>query len=231
MGVISQKRKIISIVLKLIVVVCAAVGTFMSAYAGRGSFMGGNRVFMFFTIQSNILIALMCVVGAWLLARNKTISSTWYTVKLVGTVSITLTGVVFAVLLAPILGKNAWNFQNTLTHVVVPIAAVLDFFVVAPLAEIKKKSVIFVIIPPLLYAIYAGIGYVRGWEFAKGQIYPYFFLNWGSPAGAVGFVNEFPYMGCVWYILALLIFLIIVGLCYVVIANPIRKHYLKLDER
>ena len=71
---------------------------------------------------------------------------------------------------------------------------------------------------------YAGIGYVNGWEFAKGQIYPYFFLNWGSPAGAFGFTDELPYMGCVWWILILLLFLIIIGWCYLAIADKVGKN-------
>ncbi len=140
-----------------------------------------------------------------------------------GTVSITLTGVVFGFVLAPTLGAAAWNIQNTLTHLVVPVVAVIDFFVVAPKANIHKKNVIFVIIPPILYAIYAGIGYVRGWEFAEGINYPYFFLNWGSKAGAFGFTNELPFMGSAWWILALLIFLIAVGYCYLAIASFINR--------
>ena len=156
--------------------------------------------------------------------RNKPVSRAWYVVKLVGTVSITLTGAVFAALLAPLMGGAAWNARNTLTHLVVPVAAVADFFVTAPGAGLKKKSVIFVLIPPLMYVIYAGIGYVQGWEFiVNGQNYPYFFLNWGSPAGAFGFLREFPYMGCVWWILILLIFLLAVGFMYVAIANRIGK--------
>ena len=209
--------------MKLIVILSASIGTFMSAYAGRNSFMGGNRVFMYFTIQSNILIALICVIGGFLLIRNKPVSQRWIVVKLVGTVSITLTGAVFVVLLAPILGDKAWNIQNTLTHAVVPIAAVVDFFVASSGSGIKKKSVIYVIIPPLFYVIYAGIGYIRGWEFGPRTNYPYFFLNWGSPAGALGFTKAFPYMGCVWWILILLVFLIVVGLCYIAIANRIGK--------
>ena len=30
-----------------------------------------------------------------------------------------------------------------------------------------------VIVPPMLYAIYAGIGYARNWQFAEGYNYPY----------------------------------------------------------
>ena len=223
MNTVSQTRKIVSYILKLIVIVSAAVGTFMSAYAGRDTFMGGSRVFMYFTIQSNILIALICAVGWVFLCRDRPISDVWYTVMLAGTVSITLTGVVFAVLLVPLLGNAAWNFQNTLTHLVVPVAAVIDFFVVASGAGLKRKNVVYVIIPPLLYAIYSGIAFVRGWEFARGQNYPYFFLNWGSPAGAFGFIDELPYMGCAWWLLAILVFLIAVGWGYLAIADRIGK--------
>ena len=223
MNVISHTRKIVSYALKLIVILSAAAGTLMSAYAGRNSFMGGSRVFMYFTIQSNIAAALICAIGGFLLLRNKGIGNAWYIVKLAGTVSITLTGVVFAVLLAPVLGDKAWNIQNTLTHVVVPAAAVADFFVAVSGREIKRKNVVYVIIPPMLYAIYAGIGYLEGWDFSKGRNYPYFFLNWGSPAGAFGFSKELPYLGCVWWILILLAFLIAVGRCYMALADRIGR--------
>ena len=219
MKMISQTRKTISYILKLTVIISAVTGIVISAYAGRNSFMGGSRVFMYFTIQSNILIAAICAAGGFLLARNKVIRDAWYIVKLAGTVSITLTGVVFVVLLVPILGDKAWNVQNTLTHAVVPIAAVADFFAAASGSGIKRKSVVYVIVPPCLYVIYAGIGYVLGWEFGMGHNYPYFFLNWGSPAGAFGFSKELPYMGCVWWILILMLFLFGVGWCYVALAD------------
>ena len=144
---ISQTRKTISMALKLIVIVSAIAGTVMSASAGRNSFMGGSRVFMYFTIQSNIAIALISLIGFCLLMREKAVSEAWYVVKLAGTVSITLTGVVFAVLLAPILGEASWSVPNTLTHLIVPLAAVADFFVTVSGAEIKRRNVIYVIIP------------------------------------------------------------------------------------
>lgn len=220
----SKARRCISYTLKIIVVLSAAVGVFLSAYAGRNSFMGGSRVFMYFTIQSNIAVALISLIGCCLMLTKKKVGEAWHVIQFVGAVAITLTGVVFGFVLAPTLGVNAWNVQNTLTHVVVPIAAVADFLIVAYGEDIRKKNVIYVIIPPVLYAIYAAIGYVRGWDFALGINYPYFFLNWGSPAGAFGFTKEMPYMGTAWWILALLIFLIIVGCCYLMIININRKN-------
>ena len=219
MHTISKTGKTVSYILKLTVILCAAAGTVISARAGRNSFMGGSRVFMFFTIQSNIAVAAVCAAEAFLLARGRPIPGAWYVVLLAGTVSITLTGVVFAVLLVPILGKGAWNLQNTLTHAVVPAAAIADFFVVASGVHIRRRNVLWVIVPPVLYVIYAGVGYVRGWEFIRGLNYPYFFLNWGSPAGAFGFTKGLPYMGCAWWLALLLLFLIAVGRCYAALAE------------
>ncbi len=223
MNTISVTRKRISYCLKTIVVLAAVIGTCLSAYAGKNSFMGGSVVFMYFTIQSNIAIAIISLIGCCMLMLKKPISSFWHVIKFVGTVSITLTGVVFCFVLAPTLGAAAWNIQNVLTHVVVPLLAIADFFVIASTTQIKLKNVIYVIIPPLLYAIYAGIGYVRGWQFSEGINYPYFFLNWGSPAGAFGFTKERPFMGSAWWILALLLFLICVGCCYLTISNCINR--------
>ncbi len=51
----------------------------------------------------------------------------------------------------------------------------------------------------------------------------YFFLNWGSPAGAFGFTDELSYMGSAWWIPALFVFLIIVGFVYLAIAERIGR--------
>lgn len=185
--------------------------------------MGGNRVFMFFTIQSNIAIALICAIGLVLLFRRKPPKTFWFVLKFIGTVSITLTGVVFVFVLAPTLGPYAWNLQNVLTHVVVPIIAVIDFFVTGVYGTVQKRHVPLVTLPPLAYAIYAGIGYIAGWEFLEGINYPYFFLNWGSPAGAFGFTDTLPFMGTVWWILAILVFLLLIGYAYLGILALLKK--------
>lgn len=189
--------------------------------------MGGRTVFMFFTIQSNIALALVCAIGLYKLIANKAITNLWYVIKFVATISITLTGVVFCFVLAPTMGSAAWNIQNILTHVIVPIASIVDFFVVGINSNIKKINDLWVIVPPILYAIYAGIGYVQNWQFMEGYNYPYFFLNWGSPAGAFGFTNELPFMGCAWWIITLFCFLLILGLVYLFIIDGLKKKYRK----
>lgn len=219
---LPSRLKALSLALKAVVILSAVIGTYLSYAAGRGSFMCGRQVFMYFTIQSNLFLAILCLAGAILLLRNRAVPAWWYVLKLVGTVSITLTGVVFAFVLAPTLGRFAWNVQNTLTHVVVPVASVLDFFATGVCGRIRKRSIVYVTIPPAAYAVYAGIAYLAGWEFARGVHYPYFFLNWGSPAGAFGFTKELPFMGSAWWILAILLFLLAVGTLYLKLLDALK---------
>ena len=224
----TQKR--LSVILKAVTVLSALLGTVLSAYASRDTFMGGRVVFMYFTIQSNIAIALICAAGLYLLLRGKQAGTLWYIIKFVGTVSITLNGAVVCFMLAPTLGNSAWNLQNILTHVIVPAAAILDFFVTGTGSSIRKRSTFWVIVPPVLYVIYAGIGFAAGWQFAPGYNYPYFFLNWGSPAGAFGFTDELPYMGCVWWILVLLCALLLTGYLYLVLIDLLKKRKTKQSQ-
>lgn len=223
--VLPKKVTFISYALKIIVVVSAVLGIILSAAGGRSKFMGGKVVFMYFTIQSNIAIAVICAIGLVLMIRHAEVGRVWCVIKFVGTVSITLTGLVFCFVLAPTMKSNAWNIQNTLTHVIVPVGAIADFLVTAPFVpvEIKGRDVLFVTVPPLLYCVYAAVGYVRGWQFSPGFNYPYFFLNWGSPAGVFGFSDQLPFMGTGWWIIALLLLLILVGYLYLAVVRLIRR--------
>jgi hypothetical protein len=228
---LSAGRKTVSFLLKLTVILSAALGIVLSVRGGRAAFMGGGSAFMFFTIQSNIAIALVCAAGAVLMMSGRKVRNGWFAVKFVFTVAITLTGLVFCFVLAPTMRTKAWNAQNILTHVAVPAAAVADFFTAGICGELRSRSVLLVTLPPLAYVIYAGIAYIRGWEFLKGVRYPYFFLNWGSPAGAFGFTRELPFMGCAWWILALLLLLLGVGCIYLIILGGLRKRALERQER
>lgn len=220
----SAKRKALSLILKCVVVISAAVGTYLSAVDGINIYMSSKMAFMFFTIQSNIAIAIVCAIGAVLLLRNKPIANGWFVFKFVFTISITLTGAVFTFMLAPILGEKAWSLRNVLTHVVVPLASVADFFVTGVFGDIQKKHIPYVLLQPLAYVIYATVAFIAGWEFLPGRNYPYFFLNWNSPAGAFGFSKELPFMGCVWWLILLTLLILGVGLIYVLILNRLKRN-------
>lgn len=219
---ISNKNKYISLLLKFIVILFAVWGIVICINARTDTFMGGASVLMYFTIQSNILIALISLIGMVLLF-NKNIPNWWFIIKFVGTVAITLTGGVFCFILAPTFAVGAWSQANVFTHVIVPLASIIDFFVVGIYSNIKKIKVLYTLIPPFLYVIYAYIGYRLNWQFGPNINYPYFFLNWGSPLGAFGFSKEMPLMGCIWWILLLMILILIVSLIYLSIINLMKN--------
>ena len=209
-------RKITSLILKSIIVLSAIVGVVMQVVAD-------SRNLLFFTIQSNMWICVACIVGLVLMLLKKQPKNWMYLVKLIFTVSITLTGVVYCTMLAPLLGELAYTFSSVLLHVVVPLASIVDFFVYDYTATYKWWQCVLVTIPPLYYLVFASIGYVLNWDFGYEQNYPYFFLNWGSPAGAFGFTTEFPYMGVFYYIMILLVLVIGVGALYIWLARITRR--------
>ena len=209
-------RKITSLILKIIVVLSASYGTFLAVTSAPATIL-------YFTIQSNIWICVTCLVGLVLMIKKAEIKKWMYTVKLIFTVSITLTGVVYCVMLAPLNGDAAYTPVNVLTHVIVPAVSVLDFAVYDYPAVYKKRECLLATIPPFYYLAFAGIGYALDWDFNNGENYPYFFLNWGSPAGAFGFADEFPYIGVVYYVMIMVMFVIAVGALYILLAHLIKK--------
>ena len=53
--------------------------------------------------------------------------------------------------------------------------------------------------------------YVLGVDFGRGEAFPYFFMNYFSPAGIFGFSKNMPYIIGSFYWIAMLV-IIIVGL-------------------
>ena len=221
-------RRDVSLILQLIVAACAALGVTLTATAGEG-FMASKTAFLYFTIQSNLWIGAVCLLFAVLsvvefFKRDFRIPRALCIVKYVFTVSITLTGVVFCAVLAPTMKGLAFrSAANILTHVVVPAAAIADLFVFRGYAP-RKRNFLWALIPPVYYVIFAGVGYALDWQFGTGTNYPYFFLNWGSPAGAFGFGKGGVYfMGCAWWILVLLVFISAVSIAYLAVLRAMRK--------
>lgn len=220
---LSPRRRTASLILKCVVVIVSAVGALLAVSANGSGFMGRPKMFLLFTGMSVMLSALISVVGAALLIGNRAVKNGWFIFKYVGTVAITVTGAAFAVVLVPMGTDQVWNVQNALTHAVVPIAAIADFFVIGKCGELKMKHALLTPLPFLAYAVFSYIAYASGLTFPSGKRYPYFFLNWGSPAGAFGFSAQSPYMGCVWWVLAGSLIVLCVGMLYVLIVNRMKR--------
>jgi len=222
-------RKNISLILKILIVIVAPFGIIINTLTPYGQFLGAKTTFLFFTIQSNIWIALtmlfLSIINILEIKTKKQMLKRWmYVIKLIFTVSITLTCIVYCFILVPSAPDdfNCWDIGSVLLHVVVPSLAIIDYFVDVKNFQLKTKDIFFVICPPLYYLFFSIIGYFLNWDFGEGHNYPYFFLNFSSPAGVFGFSNETPYfMGTFYWIMVLLIIVLIMGFIYKILYNKL----------
>ena len=180
--------------LEISITACVIAGVTLTAKLASGGFMGGATAILYFTVQSNIWIGATALVAAVFtainIARKKSgIPHALWIIKYVFTVSITLTGVVFCGVLAPTMPGAFASPANILTHVVV------------------------------YYLVFAGIGYALDWNFGMGNNYPYFFLNWDSPAGVFGFADGIYFMGTFYWIIAIVLFVSAIALAYIALAR------------
>lgn len=210
-------RKNIGILLNLIAGVAACVGvTLAFVYAKDEGFSSAGQRLLYFTNLSNIWIGITCLVISILsiieIKLKKSLLKNYiYTLKFIFTVSITITGLIFCVLLAPFADFNVWTFSSILTHVVVPVTSIVSYFVEMPISSMNKKHVWYALIPPLIYFIIGSILSILKVDFGRGQTYPYFFMNYYSEVGLFGFrYSDKPEMGSVYWIIVIL--LLIIGL-------------------
>ncbi len=205
-------KTIFSILIEVAVVICAAIGVKMTVEFGSFGYL-------YFTIQSNICIAAtLALFAIWqfigiIIKPFRRFPRILYIIKFVFTVAITLTGGVFCFILAPTQPGAIKQTVNILTHIVVPLLSILDLFLVRP-TDPKWRWSLYGLIPPIYYLVFASIGYVENWDFGQGNNYPYFFLNWDSPAGAFGFAEPPYIMGTFYWIWVMVAIVAGFGLIY-----------------
>jgi hypothetical protein len=135
------------------------------------------RYFAYFTIQSNILIAVVSTV----LARDPLLDRpAWRVVRLAGIVGITVTGLVHFFLLRPLLDLDGANWvADKLLHMVVPVLAIAAWAWVGPRPRFSWREAAYALVWPLAWLAWTlVVGRVDGWV-------PYPFLDageegWGS---------------------------------------------------
>lgn len=126
-------------------------------------------MFCFFTIQSNVVVAVVSLLTAYRPERTSTAFHVW---RLVALVCILITGIVYHLVLA---GQNhpvgAAAFANDVLHTAVPIAYPLGWLLLGPRGMLTGRHVRLAIIPPVAWLVYT---------FARGSVahwYPYPFMD------------------------------------------------------
>lgn len=128
------------------------------------------RVLSFFTIQSNILSG---IVSAQLARNPYRNGPVWRVVRLAALVGITVTGVVYASVLAKVHEPHGGKeiFANTVFHYLVPVMMVVGWVLFGPRPRVNLRTVGLSLLYPVGWMIYTLIdGAVSSW-------YPYPFLD------------------------------------------------------
>jgi hypothetical protein len=128
------------------------------------------NIFAYFTVLSNVVVGVTTLLLA--LDPNRA-SKTFAVFRLIGLVAITVTFLVFHVVLSKLLDLETWaEVANQLLHTVVPVLAIVGWCMFGPRgltsARVAKLSVLF----PLAYMIFTAI---RGP--LSSDFYPYPFTD------------------------------------------------------
>ena len=204
-------KTITKILIKAALIIIGVLGIVLTALST--AFMGGASVFFFFTVQSNIFIMLMALLFlinevVVLLKKKSFINQTLLHIKYVATVAITITFLVFFTMLAPLMGVDyLLSFNNFSLHAIVPILAIVDFFLFDKDIKLTYKSSLLATISPICYVIFVYIGAIFKLKYSENLYYPYFFLNIDTN----GFFFEKGTMGIIPWIIILLSFIIGLG--------------------
>ena len=200
-------KVIAKIAIKATLVVVGILGIIFTAQSS--AFMGGASVFFFFTVQSNIFIiamALVFLINEILLLRSKKsfINQTLLYIKYVATVAITITVIVFFTMLAPLMGIDYLvSFNNLSLHAIVPILAIVDFFLFDTDINLTYPKSLISTIAPISYVVFVYVGSIFKLQYGENLYYPYFFLDFEKN----GFFFEKGFGVILWIIILL------VGIC------------------
>jgi hypothetical protein len=159
----------------LILQLCLSI----TAESGAGSFESTpDRIvnfFSFFTVLSNITVAITTALLAIRLDRRSTL---FRTLRLDGLVGISVTGVVFHLTLAQLQELTGWPaFADFLLHTASPILCAAGWLVFGPRGHLSRRVVTFGVIAPICWLVYALIRGPLTQDRFGNDYYPYPFLN------------------------------------------------------
>jgi hypothetical protein len=171
--------------------------------AANGRFHPLN-FFSYFTIQSNVIGAVVFLVAA--LRWRGPSSPGWELVRGASALNLTVTYVVFALLLSDTNVDTRLSWVNTVVHGIFPLAAMADWVVDPPATEVSTRGSLSWLVYPLAWLAYTMVrGPIAGW-------YPYPFLD---PAnGGYGTVAL--------YVVAIFVFGLIVATVLRLVGNALR---------
>lgn len=176
-------KKYGAILLNALIVVLGAVGLCLTIF-GEGFMNTGT--FMYYTVQSNIFaMATAAVTVVFELRRlgGHEIPAAVQFLRLLSSIAITLTFLVFSLMLTPEMlmngnGDYLKSPSNIFVHNLVPIGAILDWCLFGSAKKLKRAAAFCGMVPALLYVCYVYLCVGLGIRFAEEALVPYFFLDY-----------------------------------------------------
>lgn len=209
---IMKKKNEIALIYRVLcfILIFAGIASQVRLFSGNVSL----GIFMYYTIQSNILAFVLFGMLIWKsiidIKDNKKLTKCSYYERfsMIVSIDIFLTLFVFWVLLAPgaftMTGDANYltSFDNLMVHLITPIFCFIDYILFQDKGKLKYKDTLYVVVYPLCYVAFTSIcgflGYVYGTDVSgRASHVPYFFYDW-EVLGLFSFV----------YIFALLAFFI-----------------------
>jgi hypothetical protein len=130
------------------------------------------NVLCYFTIESNLIVGVTCLLLAMRLDRP---SAAFRVFRLIGLVGILITGIVYHVAIAKLVEFDGWALvADQLTHTVVPVMAVVGWFMYGPRGQTSWPVIRLVLLYPIAYISFT---LVRG---RIVDFYPYHFIDVAS---------------------------------------------------
>ena len=187
----------------------------------------------FFTVQSNIFVLLVMLTQSIfdvLILSGKITKMPKFLkrIKLVSTTSISITFIVFGIILTPVLIKEGLpevvsSYSSIVMHQIIPLVAIADWILDAPDKKISFGYAPLALTFPLYYYIFTLIVplfNIKFKSYENGQTimsnFPYFFLDY-EKNGWVRFDGE--YMGVVYWLIIIILFDILVSAFFILIKN------------
>ena len=145
-----------------------AMGYQFADLAGKGTLDVVNY-FSYFTIDSNLLAAAVLLIGA--VGGRSTRAPSWDLVRGAAVVYMSVTGIVFTLLLANTDVDTAVPWVNTVVHELMPLVIVADWLLDPPATRLTLRQGLLWLSFPIVWLVYTMI---RG---ALVGRYPYPFLD------------------------------------------------------
>lgn len=146
------------------------------------------NMFGYFTIQSNIILAIVYTVVAVVSLRGEAASPALNVARASATTYIIIVGLVYATLLAPLgaAGGVPVAWANTALHIITPLYALADWILFSDRARIGFNRLWIVLLYPLVWVVVVLVrGATDGWV-------PYPFLH-----PATGYASVFFYVALI----------------------------------